>query len=288
MKQGSSWKSIWYRVMSWPLISVMLCQCLEPELISDCINVLTQVTLMRGEEITSCKSHIAPVSLTDWCIMIFIFKKNSKIIEKYTSKLFTTICEHSMLINNNSMLHVSKKSEIWLLFADATVLVGDLVDSTVEDLSGAAEPLQYLSAPYGTFYVTGMLPSSKRTVNYIIILQFYISNILWSHKTKRQIMFTLQTTNSGINVCYGSSPLIVNTSWVLLNGWTFKNVTVFTRVQSIHLREGVKVCMHAKKCWFPYRVHAVDSVFAGPGFWKFQAILQMLDNLLCLIWDFPI
>ncbi len=28
---------------------------------------------MRGEEITSCKSHIAPDSLTDWC-MIFFFK----------------------------------------------------------------------------------------------------------------------------------------------------------------------------------------------------------------------
>ncbi len=25
---------------------------------------------MRGEEITSCKSHIASVSLSDWCIMI--------------------------------------------------------------------------------------------------------------------------------------------------------------------------------------------------------------------------
>ncbi len=31
---------------------------------------------MIGEEITSCKSHIAPVSLTDWCIMIFILNKN--------------------------------------------------------------------------------------------------------------------------------------------------------------------------------------------------------------------
>ncbi len=27
---------------------------------------------MRGEEITSCKSHIASVSLTDWCIMFFV------------------------------------------------------------------------------------------------------------------------------------------------------------------------------------------------------------------------
>ncbi len=28
---------------------------------------------MRGEEITNCKSHIASVSLTYWCIMIFSF-----------------------------------------------------------------------------------------------------------------------------------------------------------------------------------------------------------------------
>ncbi len=30
----------------------------------------------RGEEITNCKSHIAPVSLTDCCIMIFFNLKN--------------------------------------------------------------------------------------------------------------------------------------------------------------------------------------------------------------------
>ncbi len=29
---------------------------------------------MRGEEIASCKSHIASVNLTDQCIMIFFFK----------------------------------------------------------------------------------------------------------------------------------------------------------------------------------------------------------------------
>ncbi len=30
---------------------------------------------MGREEITSCKSHIASVSLTDWCIMLYKKKK---------------------------------------------------------------------------------------------------------------------------------------------------------------------------------------------------------------------
>ncbi len=33
---------------------------------------------MRVEEITSYKSHIASVSFTDWCIMIFFKKKKKK------------------------------------------------------------------------------------------------------------------------------------------------------------------------------------------------------------------
>ncbi len=33
---------------------------------------------MGGEEITSCKNYIASVSLTDWCIMIFIKRKKDE------------------------------------------------------------------------------------------------------------------------------------------------------------------------------------------------------------------
>ncbi len=33
---------------------------------------------MREEEIASCKSHIASVSFTNWCIMIFLKKKEFK------------------------------------------------------------------------------------------------------------------------------------------------------------------------------------------------------------------
>ncbi len=33
---------------------------------------LTLVTLMTAEEITNCKSYIATVSLTDWCIIFYL------------------------------------------------------------------------------------------------------------------------------------------------------------------------------------------------------------------------
>ena len=41
------------------------------------IKGLTLVTPICGEEeITSSKNHIAPVSLTDWCIMIYVLNNN--------------------------------------------------------------------------------------------------------------------------------------------------------------------------------------------------------------------
>ncbi len=40
---------------------------------------------MRGEEITSCKRHIASVSLTKWCIMILKKEKKKKKKEKAMS-----------------------------------------------------------------------------------------------------------------------------------------------------------------------------------------------------------
>ncbi len=36
----------------------------------------------------SCKSHIAPVSLTDWCIMIFILNKNSFFLKHLNVPLY--------------------------------------------------------------------------------------------------------------------------------------------------------------------------------------------------------
>ncbi len=42
-----------------------------------------------------------------------------------------------------------------LLVTDMIVLVGDLVDSSVENLKEAVQPLSKLSAPKGKFFVTG-------------------------------------------------------------------------------------------------------------------------------------
>ncbi len=39
-------------------------------------------TWMRWEEIANCKSHIASVILTDWCIMIFYFFLNNMSVNK--------------------------------------------------------------------------------------------------------------------------------------------------------------------------------------------------------------
>ncbi len=44
---------------------------------------------MRGKEITSCKSHIAPVNLTDCRIMIFFKKKKEKKKKKKERNLVT-------------------------------------------------------------------------------------------------------------------------------------------------------------------------------------------------------
>ncbi len=50
---------------------------------------LTQVTPMRREEVIICKSHITPVSLTGWHIMI-LFKKifKSKILDSSVLEYF--------------------------------------------------------------------------------------------------------------------------------------------------------------------------------------------------------
>ncbi len=44
---------------------------------------------MRGEEISSCKNHIAPVSLTDWCMIFFkqINKKRRILQHKNKNKI---------------------------------------------------------------------------------------------------------------------------------------------------------------------------------------------------------
>ncbi len=44
---------------------------------------------MRGEKITSCKSHIASVSLTNWCIMIK--KKKSFVLMKSVLQLYQNL-----------------------------------------------------------------------------------------------------------------------------------------------------------------------------------------------------
>ncbi len=48
---------------------------------------------MRGEEIANCKSHIASVSLTNWCIMIL--KKNIYIIITYSACIFDSLITDS-------------------------------------------------------------------------------------------------------------------------------------------------------------------------------------------------
>ena len=45
--------------------------------------------------------------------------------------------------------------KLFLVFSDMVVLVGDLVDDTVEHLKTIVEPLGELSAPRGMYFVTG-------------------------------------------------------------------------------------------------------------------------------------
>ncbi len=62
---------------------------------------------MRGEEITSCKSDIAPVSLTDWCIMIL--KKKLKKILCLKVIWFSTVHINSTVLALRSLYYTWKK-----------------------------------------------------------------------------------------------------------------------------------------------------------------------------------
>ena len=56
----------------------------------------------RGEDITNCKSHITPVSLTDWCIMIFYVKKRTTKKQIKQGKCVTSYDHFKNLLMTNS------------------------------------------------------------------------------------------------------------------------------------------------------------------------------------------
>ncbi len=63
---------------------------------------------MRREEITNCKSHIASVSLTDWCIMIFkkCLKKDIYILIRQTILAsFVHVFNTIIVVRDNSEKH---------------------------------------------------------------------------------------------------------------------------------------------------------------------------------------
>ena len=51
-------------------------------------------------------------------------------------------------------------------------MVGDFVDAPVSKLAGAAEPIRYLKAKKGKFFVTGMSVGNEVLITHLLVLNF--------------------------------------------------------------------------------------------------------------------